>query len=455
MNDGFLDLGGDSLKAIRIVSEAKKIDIRISVKDIFKYKTIRNILCQFDSAVKDGKTRSRMSDTSGAEVFFVDDRWGDSLKCANISRDSVCLDINIQREITANNHRAFPLCVVLSDPMLTSWYYEHYLNIFSVYENKRLTLDYLEKYAVYSDIIGYVQIGSNLMNEVTDISEYVIARINSGYYVNVCVDEYYFPGKQHYGKAHYVHLSLIYGYDRTERVFYSVGYDKDGLVNGISVNFESFQKAYEEGKKFYTESAPWTKWTTVQLFFSNSFKSPYVFRVEKVLGKLKDYLLSRGDESILYYLGYANWEVKSGYSVNSAVIEKLKSLKNGDISIDYRGIHLFAEHKKVLLNCLEYISRNLVVPESFEKCLVEYKKIAELFNRVRLVFFDLQISYGFSNKEEKFIYEDFEDELSGEIDSLVDMISSGAANEKKILTEIYNCLTCLAPEMNQISGEDD
>ncbi|MCK4260751.1 MAG: amino acid adenylation domain-containing protein, partial [Halanaerobiales bacterium] len=48
INDNFFELGGDSIKAIQIIARANQHEINISVKDIFKYKTIAEILRNVD-----------------------------------------------------------------------------------------------------------------------------------------------------------------------------------------------------------------------------------------------------------------------------------------------------------------------------------------------------------------------------------------------------------------------
>lgn len=48
LNDNFFSLGGDSIKAIQILSKANDQDIRLTVKEIFNYQTIREIMNNVD-----------------------------------------------------------------------------------------------------------------------------------------------------------------------------------------------------------------------------------------------------------------------------------------------------------------------------------------------------------------------------------------------------------------------
>ncbi|MCK4257387.1 MAG: amino acid adenylation domain-containing protein [Halanaerobiales bacterium] len=52
IDDNYFDLGGDSIKAIKIVADANQANLNISVKDLFKYKTISELLDNVDYAKK-------------------------------------------------------------------------------------------------------------------------------------------------------------------------------------------------------------------------------------------------------------------------------------------------------------------------------------------------------------------------------------------------------------------
>jgi amino acid adenylation domain-containing protein/non-ribosomal peptide synthase protein (TIGR01720 family) len=71
VKDDFFALGGDSIQAIRVVSQLRKLGYRIEVQDLFRYPTIQALAPQLKSVAEQKKTRS----VSGEVLLTPVQRW--------------------------------------------------------------------------------------------------------------------------------------------------------------------------------------------------------------------------------------------------------------------------------------------------------------------------------------------------------------------------------------------
>ncbi len=428
INDEFFDLGGDSLKAVQVVNDAVAQNIPIDLKQIFKYKTIAQIVQNMDCAEKQEEHKSE-------EVIRIEDRWTTPTPFT-VDEDSVKeLKMEMQREVTVYLHRALPLCIVLADPYLHPWFNEHYINIFSqIDKDGYLSLEYMELWGNYREVIGEVSQGAKMMEKVPDIIEFVREQISRGYYLNISVDEYYLPGKMRYQKIHVIHHELVYGFDDIRREIKAVGFDEGGVFRGMTFSYEDFVEAYEKGKAYYKESAPWTSTTGTQLFFSNGFTRPYPFRIEEFLKKLGDYLFSRSDEAIIYCWGIPEENLSYGFGVNEIMLKTLEGFLEGKFQTDYKSVHLLAEHKKLLAARFKYIIERYGIKGRFLELYDEYLNVVEQFNDVRLKFFGLQFDVSIDEIPE------FGQEKVDEFLQMLEMLRKAIDSEKTVLMEMYENL---------------
>lgn len=416
------------MKAVQVVNDAVAQNISIDLKQIFKYKTIAQIVQNIDCDQNEDEQKN-------GDIIKLEDRWTTPTPFIVDENDVKELKMEIQREVTVYLHRALPLCVVLADPYLQPWFNEHYVNIFSQRDKDGyLSLEYMELWGNYREVIGEVSQGAKLMEKVPDIIEFVREQISRGYYLSISVDEYYLPGKIRYQNTHFIHHELVYGFDDSRREIKAVGFDQGGVFSGMTFRYEDFVEAYEKGKAYYDESAPWTSTTGTQLFFSNGFDRPYPFRIEEFLKKLGDYLFSKGDDAIIYCWGIAEESVSYGFGVNELVFKALEDFLQGKFLTDYKAVHLLTEHKKLLAARFEYIIGLYGIKGRFLELYDEYLKVVEQFNDARLKFFGLQFDVSLEEIHE------FGQEKVDEFVQMLGMLRNAIDSEKTILMEMYKTL---------------
>ena len=211
--------------------------------------------------------------------------------------------IKLQNEIVTYLCHALPLSVILADERLLPWYYEHFINLFSIVdESGYLKLEFLEYRASYKEVIYEVYLGYNLLKSESNIINLVIDKINSGYYVIINVDEYYLPVKSRYQKEHFVHHSLVYGYDNARQKLLAVGFNAEQIFAPLTFDYNPFITAYEAGKQYYQESAPWAENNAVELLKLKEYQQEYPFTLQKFLSQLDNYLAGTGDDGHHFYI---------------------------------------------------------------------------------------------------------------------------------------------------------
>ncbi len=295
------------------------------------------------------------------------------------------LKIVMQRDITTYLHRSLPLCVILAYEKYLPWYYSNFIQIFSFTDKKGCTeLNYLESRDCCSEIVEMICLGYHLLKGVQNIIDFIIEKINMGYYIIINVDEYYLSNKWYYQVEYYVHSSLIYGYDNKKELLKAIGFNKEASFTEITFDYTQFIEAYENGKIHYKNSAPWCEWSALQLIKPKAFEVPYPFCNDRFLKELKNYLFSICDNVKLYSFEYYEDQVEFGFQVYDVVIKHLENFLQGHFTIDYRAIHLLSEHKKCLYDRLKYVISQNNLSGEIITLAKQYLKVVNQFNVVRL-----------------------------------------------------------------------
>ncbi len=441
VNDRFFDIGGDSMKAVKISELCLENGINISAKDIFTHKTICKIVqnVNFDTV---------KCNTQNCIDTGINEQVGTKK-----------LKINLQREITTYLHRSLPLCAILSCEENYKWFYQHYIEVFSItYQNGFSRLEFLEEKNNYDDVFEEVFLK---FGEVPDILQFIKNKIDSGIYVSVHIDEYCLPQKGSYGKNHFVHPSLIYGYDSIQKKLMAIGFDSEMIFNEITFDFNDFVEAYESAKVHYGVFAPWAKTEAVQLLIPREFDKEYKLDLKSVLVSINNYLTSSPVNSdkiaklvsqdemqnfgelrygadvydvIVQSLEKLGSDIMKGLDVQN-IIEQCREKAEADImpSMDYRSMHLLYEHKKCIYNRIVYVMDSYGSTEVLSLLAEKYLKIIEKLNTARLIFFDLESMFNAGFDPNKI---DF-NELFLSFQQMTAAVKSAGDEEKTLLRQIY------------------
>jgi hypothetical protein len=301
------------------------------------------------------------------------------------------LGIKLQKEVTSYLHYHLPLCIILGNDQFLPWVYGHFTNIClrKDLEGKNqikglVRADYLENKFLFSDIATLTNFSfKTLKSMVTDCTGYIVDKINQNFYVIIYLDEFHIPNKTFYGINHYVHQSLIYGYDLDREVFLAVGFDKKNLLCEMEYGFGDFLKAYHGAFEYYIYGTPWAELTAMTLFRLKNFKKAPGFSPAEFRKTIIDYLDSKEDPSQVNNI-YKGEAITYGIKLFQEFADQLELCHTGESIIDYRAFHLFSERANSFLTRLIYLNDNYKLPEGMNGLIGEYEKIAKSFNSIRL-----------------------------------------------------------------------
>jgi hypothetical protein len=346
------------------------------------------------------------------------------------------LEIVLQKEITTYLHHSLPLCIILSDESLKDWFYNYYVQIYLLndYGNNHFFLEYVDSKRVNNTYFDGLLENSYTFCEVSDsennIINFIIEKINEGYYLIIHVDEYYLPEKKNFMKEHFVHQSLVYGYSDIDKKLMAIGFQKDRTFTNVTFDYQTFTDAYKAGKEYYEFGAPWLEnGHDIQLLrFDNSVRHKNEFHYSLFLDQLNDFISSNGDRYEFLGLYESNYDVVFGMEAIYRFVEKLDIKSEGEYYIDYRAFHLLSEHKKGILKRLNYAVESLKVSSDITEHINNYSSIVNKYEELRfLVLKHLYKSQG-SKTEKSFVLK------------IKDIILPSLEQEKATLQIIYTIL---------------
>ncbi len=240
--------------------------------------------------------------------------------------------------------------------------------------------------------------------------------INSKIYFYSSFDEFYVPHKHAYGKKHFQHDFMIYGYDSIQKEYMLLGYTDKHTFETTRISFAQIEEAFFSNA-FGTENVH---------LIGKKDNYKYDFDLQLVYEMLEDYINSRNSSERCRMYGEILTNRVFGFDVYKCMREYFNLLLNDTADFDIRPLHILYEHKKCMILRLKYMYENNFI----EDCSHLYDNYRHIENEV-LAMRNLQIKYAIS-KDKRFL------------NKIVDMLSKMEQKEKilieELLGKIYNKL---------------
>ena len=349
------------------------------------------------------------------------------------------LKMKLQKQVNSYLYRACPISIILCYDYI-SWLNSHMVQICAqVYGDGYTAIDYQEEYFFYKDVLEFSHKGYKQLSSIENIVNYAIERLDEGNYLNIFIDEYYIKTKSTYMKQHFVHETFIYGYDNQKNCFMGMGFDNNGLFNTYYIEYEIFLKAFESAKVHYKESAPFAEESALlcyyprkhpnYIFYGEALNNELRSYVDGFLNELNCYIKSWGNSdrvSIIYHDStFSKSNMKYGIDAVRFTLDRLKKSMEGQLLIDYRSIHLLAEHKRGILSRLEFAAKHKDKEGATKELIERYKEIVKDYELIRVKFFE-------------FLSTKVETIRKNNIQLIIEVLEVAIEKEKEILTNIYN-----------------
>lgn len=334
--------------------------------------------------------------------------------------------------VTVYPNVAYPLMIILNEPHLKEWYYEHFINIYAqCWDNTLFRIDFLDSSRYFGDVLECCSLTIEDAKNV-EIVDYIIDSIDRGFCLNVfAVDEYYLSNSNVYNKEHFIHETLIYGYDQEQKVINVVGYDQNDTFSKFTYKMEEFVEAFNAA----INNAPYYLVDALHLLKIRHFFCDYVFSYDNFVNELEKYVYSIPDYKKKYFSLASEDVTTYGNSVYDEMIEcldkKINNITNNNVL--YLCFHFMYEHKAMLLERLKYIQQKYVFDEKYDTRVEKYEKIVANSNLLRLNF--LKKAWRESNFENRMEVNDIDylKKIKNEVFNIQE-------EEKDLLIEICNVL---------------
>jgi hypothetical protein len=287
------------------------------------------------------------------------------------------------------------------------------------------------------DIIRFIQIPYFRLDDGAEVLALIKEKIPLNFYVFVYLDEYHISAKANYHKNHWVHETMVYGYDDHRQKIMAIGLNKNNILSKLEISYDQFMKAFDSGRIHYTQSAPYARYQAMELLQLHETEGEFPFDPELFLMDFREYFQSQNRRGLVSGLlppgephdALGKLPAVYGLEVCDLVILKLQELLQGKVLIDYRAIHLLAEHKHGLYQRLKYVVDKYNLAGKAGDLLNQYEAISLGMQTVRIKFMELTAAADVSTKAAKTV-------LKQMIDSLDEM----QRKEKIILTELIPIL---------------
>lgn len=260
-------------------------------------------------------------------------------------------------------HHAYPLSILSLHEDYIPWLHCNYIQLIgdrNVLKTGRGFL--IEFYHPTYDPYPCLQISHlDLMPELIPADrciEEIVRMIDNDIYFHTFIDEFYVSGKFAFEKSHFTHRTMIHGYDLQKECLYTTGYDRSMNYCEQRIVISEFETAYK--KADFRNSTLYK--------YHPQFKPK--FNIDTVILELDGYL-----QSTTCSIG--NWEISDnsvyGMDCYKLLIDYLLLFINKPEWINIIPFHMFWEHKKCMLERMEYLYK-LNYPIRNE-IILQYKEI--------------------------------------------------------------------------------
>lgn len=281
------------------------------------------------------------------------------------------------------------------------WIYSKFIQLKTLFEknysidnSKDFKIDFLSLHADDRDICPWLwhksqklrkDIVKLFINESnTTFTSLIIKWINMNYYISIDLDDFYIPNTNSYNKYHIYHESLIYGYDVSNKKFFTCGFYKDSHFCFDEIDFEIVEDAFMSSYLGPQHNTPLRL-----LKFDNNAK--FTFDLNTVKIHLYDYL-----NSINTQQKYSIYRNEKEWIYGISIYEKFKDVFLSKQKYDYliRSCYILWNHKVYLMDLFNYINDNFSI-SNYDWCVKEYKYIESEVKKV----LNRTIKYYLTNNE--------------------------------------------------------
>lgn len=212
--------------------------------------------------------------------------------------------------------------------------------------------------------------------------------VDEGWYIQVPLDEYYVPCRAAFGKRHYIHELLIFGYDRDAQTFDVLGFDDRMEFGSQTVSVQALEDAIAlaDTRHHYDPGG-------VRLY---RYVASELYAADPSVASefLHDYVGGRDTSQRFRALDTPRADFVYGVAVYEPLAAFYSALAARPDAMDIRPVQLLWEHKRCMLARLRRFVALGWLPVD-DAAIAAYEPLVEHANALRL----LGLKYWMTRKE--------------------------------------------------------
>ena len=278
------------------------------------------------------------------------------------------LPLNSDPPVDGYLSHAYPLSILSVDDSYLPWFHSNYIQLYcpaSFPEDRGHYNFFIHAAwpALVSPLLDIQWLDRAIADDWAGIVPFAVHCLERGCYVQLFVDEFHLEDRAHSRRNHFIHDLLIFGYDRGQQQFDTIGYNDKGVYAPGRVSFAGLERAYESVRRLpdYRERFFFGKiWLARRM---QGYKCS--FDLASVVEQLQDFLLGR-DTSRRFrminpprQIGAYRREEEDVYG--RATYDLLRSyldlLASGECDFNPIPLHTFWQHKRCMTWRLRYMEQ--------------------------------------------------------------------------------------------------
>lgn len=326
--------------------------------------------------------------------------------------------------ITHHSYYAIPLSIIMAQDRFKCWYYQYFIQLYAARHCKEIG-EIQQIYYCDNDVLFDEVLERNIPEMLPDpgsLIEYLITLIHNKTFIEIYLDCFYI----YEAEEHHFFNALVYGYDLEEHAIMVLAYN-DFLFKPMRISFEKLIASYTFSRKEENR-------TNREKFVLRTLKLKDInpeFIPLRFIKDIEKFLKSDGTNQIIELRPWDDYVKSYGinvfYDLTDYIDDVIGSI-GSEVRLYYHDIHIFSEHKRLLLERLSYVNTLVDISE----CIERYIPISEQAEHVRLKYIKYQLEKGVN------IYTQISDiEFLRNLQKEVYKITS---LEEKILTSILGLL---------------
>ena len=258
--------------------------------------------------------------------------------------------------VTGYLHHAYPLSILANWTAYLPWFYSNYIQLYcpqnlqNLRRNRTLKFNFYRRPDQRFSFSPYLKVqflDRNLIfKSPTDIVPFITACIDKGYYVQPTVDEYFLPDSAAYQTRHFMHETLIHGYDN--QIFIGIGYNKQGGYAAYHIAFSELEQAILHADLTGHYDSDGLR------LFKYALHAKYDFDIHLVREQLSDLLHARNSSERFRMVANPS-DGAYGLATYPCLKSYIESFLHPPFSFDIRPAHILWEHKKCMVDRLKYM----------------------------------------------------------------------------------------------------